>query len=92
MGSEIIIVPILFIGLPWLILHYLTRWKTAATLTPNDERLMEDLYELARRLEDRVVSVERIVSADDPAWRIAAASQSTAIEDRTENDNSRRIK
>ena len=23
----------LFIGLPWLIFHYITKWKTAATLT-----------------------------------------------------------
>ena len=27
-----------FIGLPWLILHYITRWKTAATLTGDDEK------------------------------------------------------
>ena len=92
MGSEVFIVPVLFIGLPWLILHYITRWKTAATLTPNDERLMEDLHALAVRLEDRLTTVERIVSAEDPAWRIAAGSQSTGIEDRTENDNLRRIK
>ena len=35
--GAIIIVPIvmgtLFIGLPWLIFHYITRWKTAASLT-----------------------------------------------------------
>ena len=29
----LIVVPILFIGLPWLIFHYITKWKTAATLT-----------------------------------------------------------
>ncbi len=23
----------IFIGLPWLVLHYVTKWKTAATLT-----------------------------------------------------------
>ncbi len=23
----------LFIGLPWLVFHYITKWKTAATLT-----------------------------------------------------------
>jgi len=31
------VVPILFIGLPWLIFHYITKWKTAATLTSGDE-------------------------------------------------------
>jgi phage shock protein B len=27
----------LFIGLPWLIFHYITKWKTSATLTGSDE-------------------------------------------------------
>jgi len=91
MGSEIIVVPAIFIGLPWVILHYVTRWKTAATLTPDDERLMEDLHDLARRLEDRVNTVERIVSAEDPGG-IAAHALSTGIEDRSDNDKLRRIK
>ena len=27
----------IFIGLPWLVFHYITRWKTAARLTGSDE-------------------------------------------------------
>ena len=65
----IIIVGMLFIGLPWLIFHYVTRWKTAATLTTDDERLLDDLHETARRLEDRLATIERIVAADNPDWR-----------------------
>ena len=41
----------LFIGLPWLIFHYITKWKQAATITGADEKLLDDLYELARRLD-----------------------------------------
>ena len=33
----------LFIGLPWMIFHYITKWKTAATLTTDDEHLLEEL-------------------------------------------------
>ena len=69
----VLVVGILFIGLPWIILHYITRWKTAATLTTADENLMEDLYDLARRLEDRVVTVERILTAENPNWRSLAS-------------------
>jgi phage shock protein B len=69
----VLVVGILFIGLPWIILHYITRWKTAATLTTADENLMEDLYDLARRLEDRVVTVERILTAENPNWRTMAS-------------------
>lgn len=70
MDSEIIIVPIivatLFLGLPWLILSHITKWKTAATLTNDDERMLGEMYELARRLEDRMDTVERLVGQDNP--------------------------
>jgi phage shock protein B len=72
----------LFIGLPWLIFHYITRWKTAATLTTDDEKLMEELYDLARRLDDRMCSIERIMTAENPNWRaVACDPASTGIED-----------
>ena len=54
----------LFIGLPWLVLHYVTQWKKAGTLTVEDEQLLDELYETARRLEARLETVERIVAAD----------------------------
>ena len=62
----------IFVGLPWLILHYMTRWKTAATLTREDENLLDELYDLARRLEDRMNTIERIIAADDPNWKKGA--------------------
>ena len=81
----------LFIGLPWLILHYITKWKTAPTLTSADERTIEELCELARRLDERVRTVERIVTTDNPNWReIACDAPESAIEDR--NETLRRIK
>jgi phage shock protein B len=64
--APIFIVGMLFVALPWLILHYVTRWKTAATLTNDDERMLGDMYELARRLEDRLETVERLVASDHP--------------------------
>ncbi|MCW3797020.1 envelope stress response membrane protein PspB [Sphingomonas sp. BN140010] len=64
-----IVVAILFIGLPWLILHYITRWKTAPTLSGSDEKLLDELHEMARRLDDRMCSIERIMTAEDPNWR-----------------------
>ena len=39
-----LVVGILFLGLPWLVLHYMTRWRTAATLTREDENLLDELY------------------------------------------------
>ncbi|WP_068074068.1 envelope stress response membrane protein PspB [Novosphingobium lentum] len=59
----------LFIGLPWIVLHYITKWKTAATLTTGDETLLDELYQLARRLDERMDTVERLVSADNPEFK-----------------------
>lgn len=64
----IMVVGMLFIGLPWVILHYMTKWKTAATITTDDEALLEELYNLARRLDERMDTVERLVASDDPAF------------------------
>lgn len=66
--SEIIVLPALFIGLPWLILHYVTKWKTGASITSDDEVLLEELYNLAKRLDERMDTVERLVAHDDPSF------------------------
>ncbi len=73
---EDVVVPLtailgIFVGLPWVVLHYITRWKTAATLTSGDEALLEELYQLARRLDERMDTVERLVAADNPEFRPA---------------------
>ena len=59
----------LFIGLPWLVFHYITKWKTAATLTGSDEKLLDELHDAARRLDDRLGTIERIMTAENPNWR-----------------------
>lgn len=61
----------IFVGLPWLILHYITKWKTGATLTNGDEALLEEMYQLARRLDERMDTVERLVASDNPDFKPA---------------------
>ncbi len=69
--EEILIVAAIFIGLPWIILHYITKWKTAATITTDDEVLLEELYSLAKRLDERMDTVERLVASDNPEFKPA---------------------
>ena len=71
MGEEVIILPVLFIGLPWIVLHYVTKWKTAATITNEDEGLLEELYNLAKRLDERMDTVERLVASDNADFKPA---------------------
>ena len=63
------IVGMLFIGLPWIILHYITRWKSGSGISQQDEVLLDDLHDLARRLDNRLESIERIIAADNPGWK-----------------------
>jgi phage shock protein B len=77
-----------FVAFPWIILHYVTQWKKSATLTLEDERLLDELHDLARRLDDRVCTVERIMTAENPNWRsLTCDPAATGIEDLRRTDN-----
>jgi len=65
----LIAITVLFLGLPWLVFHYMTKWKQAKTLTSGDEQLLDDLHDMARRLDDRLMTIERIMTAENPNWR-----------------------
>jgi phage shock protein B len=79
----VIAIVTLFIGLPWLIMHYITRWKTAATLSGSDEKLLDELHEMARRLDDRLCSIERIMTAENPNWRQQCAPDLPRLSERS---------
>lgn len=53
----------------WLILHYITRWRSAKALSADDERMLADLWQSAKRMEERVVTLEAILDAEHPQWR-----------------------
>lgn len=67
--TGVIAILTLFVGLPWLVFHYITKWKTAARLTGGDEKLLDELYDAARRMDDRLCSIERIMTAENPDWK-----------------------
>ncbi len=79
----VLIVGILFVALPWIVFHYITKWKSAATLTREDEDLLDELHDVARRLDERMCSIERILAAENPNWRAVACDPvDLALEDR----------
>lgn len=69
--EEFLIAAMIFVAMPWIILHYVTRWKTAASITTDDEVLLEELYQLAKRLDERMDTVERLVASDSPDFKPA---------------------
>lgn len=75
-----IVISILFIGLPWLVLHYITQWKKTSSLTGEDEKLLDEMHYTARRLEDRLNTIERIIAADHPEWKLGSSHTPEALD------------
>jgi phage shock protein B len=48
----------------WIIAHYVTRWRLAKTLSPEDEKQFAELWRMAERMEERIDSIERILESD----------------------------
>ena len=71
--SELIaIAVILFIAIPaplFIVLHYITKWKQSREISKDDEQMLEDLWQLSQRLEERLETLERILSDEVPDWR-----------------------
>lgn len=53
----------------WIIFHYVTKMKTAKGLTPEDETMLTDVWESTKKMEDRIVTLERILDIESPSWR-----------------------
>jgi phage shock protein B len=85
MWIPVVAITAIFVVLPWIIFHYISKWKTAATLTTEDENLLDELHDLARRLDNRMGTIERIIQAENPNWRALGQDPvETALEDRSE--------
>jgi len=66
---------IVFIAIPaplFIVLYFITRWKEAREISGGDERMLEDLWSLSQKLEERLESLERIMDNEQPEWRKGA--------------------
>ena len=48
-----------------VIFHFITKWKQTREISGEDERMLEELWALSQRLEDRIETLERILE-DEP--------------------------
>jgi len=69
-GSFVLAVLFLTIVAPlWIIFDYVTKWRQALGLSAEDERMLAELWDSAGRMENRIVSLEKILDAEAPGWR-----------------------
>lgn len=52
-----------------VVLHFVTKWKQGREISGDDERMLEDLYVLSQRMEERLVTLEKILDDELPDWR-----------------------
>lgn len=53
----------------YIVLHFITRWKQSREFSREDEQMLEDLWQLSQRLEERLEILERILDDDLPQRR-----------------------
>lgn len=53
----------------WIIFHYITQWRSSKSLSREDEALLAELWTSAEKMEERIVTLERILDAEAPDWR-----------------------
>lgn len=66
------VIPVLFITvvLPlWIIFHYVTKWKMSKGLSPEDEKMLSEVWESTNRMAERITTLERILDIESPNWR-----------------------
>jgi phage shock protein B len=48
----------------WMFLHYGSRWRATRGLAAQDEKLLTDLWDAARRMEERLENLERVLGPE----------------------------
>ena len=68
--SEAIPILLITVCLPlWIIFHYLTKMKTSKGLSPEDEKMLSEVWESANKMQERINTLERILDIESPEWR-----------------------
>jgi phage shock protein B len=71
MGELITLAVVLFLtvlGPIIVVFHFITKWKQAREISGDDERMLEELWDLSQRLEERLETLERILD-EEPLHR-----------------------
>ena len=63
------VVAIIFVGMPAVFLHYQAEFRKTKSVSTDDERMVDDLWKTAQRLERRVEALETILDREAPEWR-----------------------
>ncbi len=69
MAELLTIAVIVFLAVPaplFIVLHFITKWKQSREISGADEKMLEDLWMLSQRLEERLETLETILDSELP--------------------------
>ena len=70
MDFEVPVILFLAVVAPiWIIAHYATRWRATKSLSSDEEQLLDELWQSAERMEQRINALERILDTEVTDWR-----------------------
>ena len=69
MGEVIGIVMVSFVLPLIIVLHYMTKWRESKGLSREDEKMLEEIWESAQKMESRINALETILDDQAADWR-----------------------
>lgn len=72
MGEMTWVLAILFLTIVvplWIVMHFVTKWKMTRELSTSEEDMIEEVWNIAHRMESRINALETILDAEAPEWR-----------------------
>jgi len=72
LGQLFLIAVIVLVLVPaplFIILQFVTKWRQSREISSGDEQMLDDLWRLSQRLEERIESLETILENEEPDWR-----------------------
>lgn len=63
---------IVFLVIPaplFIVLYFITKWKQSREISGGDEQMLEEMWKMSQRLEQRLESLETILDNELPDWR-----------------------
>ncbi|MGE4062712.1 MAG: envelope stress response membrane protein PspB [Rhodospirillaceae bacterium] len=53
----------------WLVFHYRNQRKVQTMSSSEEQQTMERMIALLEKMESRIITLEKILDAEDPRWR-----------------------
>jgi phage shock protein B len=57
------------IAIVWMVTHYKRTKRTETMSSPEEQQTMERMVALLEKMENRIITLEKILDAEDPRWR-----------------------